>query len=370
MRHISFGARWFGIRGIAALVALQRLGVFASVALAAATNTTPPAISGTPVEGQTLTVSTGTWTGTGPITYSYQWQRCNPNGSACADIGGAVANTYVLGSADVGNTVRAVVTATDTPGPPTSAPSATTTAVTAAAAAAPVSTVPPTITGTPSSGQTLTAVEGTFTGAAPDPLTNQWQRCDATGAACIAIPTATTKTYLVPATDVGATLRVRVTATNASGAASATSVPTAVIAAGAPASLIQLPGGMKSVAAADVIGSERLILQRFVVNKLQPIRSRSPFTITFRVFDTRGYVVRDALVYVIGLPYNRIRRVTEAKTRRDGTVDFRLLATQLQPLKLGARLVIFARARVEGQPLLAGASTRRLVEIVFGASRS
>ena len=38
-------------------------------------NSVPPAISGSAVQGQTLTSSTGTWTGS-PASYVYQWQRC------------------------------------------------------------------------------------------------------------------------------------------------------------------------------------------------------------------------------------------------------------------------------------------------------
>ena len=57
-------------------------------------------------------------------------------------------------------------------------------------------------------------------------------------------------------------------------------------------------------------------------------------------------------------------------SRLNGTATFTIVPTRLQPLQLGARIVIFARARVEGDQLLAGASTRRLVEIVFGAPMS
>ena len=358
MAKISVTTRRTRFRGIAAVTAVALAGVFTSVGFAAAVNTVAPAISGTAAQGQTLTVSTGTWTGTGAITYTYRWQRCNTDASACANITGAVANTYTLGSADVGNTVRAVVTATDATGPPTEA-AAPVTAVVAAGAQ-------PTITGTPAVGQTLTAVEGTVAGAPPSTYTYQWQRCDATGAACVPIPTAVGKTYVLTAADLGRSLRVVVTATNATGSSGATSVPSAVIAAGAPASLIKLTNGLMSVAAADVTGRERLILSSFRVNTALPIRSRKSFTVSFQVTDTRGYRVRDALVYLIGLPYNRIGRVPEAKTQQDGTVTLTLLPTRLQPLKLGARLVIFARARVAGQKLLTGASSRRLVEIVFG----
>ena len=105
------------------------------------------------------------------------------------------------------------------------------------------------------------------------------------------------------------------------------------------------------------------------MQQTQPLHTRAPFRVTFTVTDTRGYVVRNALVYLIGLPYNRIQTVPEQKTGQDGTATFTLTPTSLQPLKVGARLVIFGRARVEGDSLLAGASTRRLVEVVFGAPR-
>ena len=75
-----------------------------------------PTISGTAQDGQTLTASPGSWTGTQPITYAYQWRRCNTSGASCADIAGATGSSYLATSADVGSTMRVVVTATNSAG--------------------------------------------------------------------------------------------------------------------------------------------------------------------------------------------------------------------------------------------------------------
>jgi len=72
-------------------------------------NTTAPAISGTAQVGQTLTVSNGTWTGTG-LSYARQWLRGGTN------IAGATNATYVLQAADEGTLISCRVTATNTGG--------------------------------------------------------------------------------------------------------------------------------------------------------------------------------------------------------------------------------------------------------------
>lgn len=76
---------------------------------------TAPAISGNAVEGQVLTASSGTWSGA-PASYRYQWQRCDPAGASCADLGGATNSAYAPTSADVGHALRVNVTATNSGG--------------------------------------------------------------------------------------------------------------------------------------------------------------------------------------------------------------------------------------------------------------
>jgi hypothetical protein len=68
----------------------------APVTPAAPTNTTPPAITGTARQGQTLTVSNGVWTGS--PTFTRQWKAAGVN------IAGATNATYVLTAAEVGRT--------------------------------------------------------------------------------------------------------------------------------------------------------------------------------------------------------------------------------------------------------------------------
>lgn len=88
----------------------------------------------------------------------------------------------------------------------------------------PVNTVAPTISGTPTVGQTLTANNGTWTGREPPTFTYQWR------AAGVAIVGATAKTYLLTASEVGKVITVAVTGRNWRGSASGTSAATAAVA--------------------------------------------------------------------------------------------------------------------------------------------
>jgi uncharacterized protein YukE len=181
----------------------------------------PPAITGTAAVGQTLTAVAGAWTGTAPISYAYQWQRCDASGGACVDITGSIGTGYLVGAADAGRTIRVRETASNSGGSASATSSAT--AVVPTPVVPPTAVAPPTLTGTPHLGQTLTAVPGTWTGTPPLAFTLQWLRCDATGAACTDVAGQTGTTYVLGTDDLGHTVRVRETASNAAGPVSATS---------------------------------------------------------------------------------------------------------------------------------------------------
>src|SRR6266487_2807360 len=79
-------------------------------------NTSLPTISGTAREGETLSASSGSWSGSTPMTFKYRWQRCNAGGGSCGNISGAKSQTYKLEHQDVGHTLRVSVTASNSGG--------------------------------------------------------------------------------------------------------------------------------------------------------------------------------------------------------------------------------------------------------------
>jgi polysaccharide biosynthesis protein PslG len=197
-------------------------------------NSAPPSISGSPVSGQTLTADAGTWSGA-TSSFTLEWDRCDSSGNSCAPVGGAGGSSYSLGSADVGNTLRVTVTATNKRGSSSASSAPTGVVATAPAPApapaptsAPSNTALPQINGVSQQGQTLTASTGTWAGT-PTSYAYQWNRCDTSGNSCNGISGATAQSYALAAGDVGATMRVVVAATNSGGTASVSSTPTAVV---------------------------------------------------------------------------------------------------------------------------------------------
>src|SRR5215218_8521725 len=187
-------------------------------------NTAPPAISGAAQTGRTLTATSGAWSGTLPISYTYEWQRCSSQAKSCKAIAGAVQQQYLLVAADVGKRLRVQVTARNTAGS-ASATSAATELV-AEPPLAPSNTALPVVSGEARVGATLTASAGEWSGTEPIELAYRWELCSPV---CADIAGATDPSYVVTQGDVGSRLRVRVTATNVAGIASATSAATELV---------------------------------------------------------------------------------------------------------------------------------------------
>jgi len=175
-------------------------------------------------DGDTLTLTPGSYSG--GVTPSEQWQRCDVN-AVCSDIPGATGTSYALTPDDVGNTIQVQETANNGTGSTIVFTDATDPVL----ARAPfVTDLQPSVSGTPSGGETLLADPGHWGGTPTITFAYQWQRCDALGATCLDITGATGTSYAVDGTaDAGATLRVAVSATNANGTTIATSLATTAV---------------------------------------------------------------------------------------------------------------------------------------------
>jgi hypothetical protein len=203
--------------GVAGTVALAR-------SAAAPQNTALPQISGTAKEGDTLTASNGTWSNT-PTSFAYQWRRCASDGRACGDITGATNQTYAVAAADVGRTLRVVVTASNADGKD-SATSAATDVVDSKSG--PVNSVKPAVSGTATVGEELRVSRGTWS-PTPTSFGFQWQRCTSTGTDCLNVAGAISSVYGVRTADVDHRMRALVTARTSAGRSTVASTPSSVV---------------------------------------------------------------------------------------------------------------------------------------------
>lgn len=182
------------------------------------TTTPNPTVNPTAVVGKALTANTGTWAPV-PDSFTYQWRRVASNG-AVTPIAGATAKTYTPVAADAGLRLQVATTASKSGHVARTTYSNPTAAVLQGFTTAPT----PTRSGTTIVGKTLTGSVGGTWSPTPDSLTYQWLRDG------VAIPGATSLTYVLTSADQGHYLRFRVTATKAGYATTAkTSSQTAAI---------------------------------------------------------------------------------------------------------------------------------------------
>ena len=190
-------------------------------------NTALPVISGPVRDAGVLSASPGTWTGTVPQARAYRWRRCDATGDGCADIAGATASTYRLTTADVGTTIRVVVTSANAAG----SEAVTSLRTPLVSPDPPANVVLPVVTGEPRDGRTLAADHGEWSGTPDVRYAYRWQRCSGPldKLVCADIDGAASRTYLLRTADADHRIRLVLTAANEGGAASATAVPTGVV---------------------------------------------------------------------------------------------------------------------------------------------
>jgi hypothetical protein len=325
-------------------------------------NTAEPAISGRAEQGRTLQASNGSWSGSQPMTFAYQWVRCGPNGGRpdggdCAIVSDATSRRYRLGGGDVGFRMRFRVTASNADGSRTVASNPT-----AVVTGPPVNTSQPWPRGTMLVGQVVTAEPGTWTGRSPISFSYQWLRCNTQGGECTAIGVASRSYQLTPA-DVNHKVRFNVTARNSLGSKSVISTESAVVTEPLPPGAIRLPSGEISIPASSVPSNHRLVVAQVVFSP-NPVRTqRQVVTVRVRAKDTRGFVVRDALVFVRSTP-----RVTTGGDRQltttDGWVTYQLAPNGNFPRpRRGYNVQFFTKVYRSGDPALGGVAGYRLVQL-------
>ena len=358
-RHLG---SWLAIGALAAVGGALALPSAASTAAAAAPrNTGEPAISGRAEQGRRLSSSRGSWSGTSPISYAYRWLRCGadggrPDGSDCIAVTGATSAGYTLVADDVGFRMRVRVTATNADGSQTVASNPTETVV-----GPPTLVSQPLVVGSLVNGSVVRADPGTWTGRQPISFTFRWLRCNSAGGDCVATGS-TARTYRLISADLGHRIRFEVTARNAVGSGTTLSGESGIVSEPLPAGAVRLPTGEVSIPATSIPANQRLVAAEVRFSPTVITSRKQTITVRIRARDTRGYVVRDAFVFIRSTP-----KVTTGGDRRltatDGWLTYELVPEIDFPTKARTAVQFFVKVYRNGDPPLGGVYGSRLVQV-------
>ena len=169
-------------------------------------NSSSPVISGIVKDRQTLSVTSGSWSGNPVGIISYQWQRCSDrNQSDCTDLVGETRTSYNLTFNDVNKHLRVQVTSKNRVGTGTIISALTNQIMYATQLQS-----APFAIGFAQVGQKWIATPGTWVGAESPSFGYQWQNCASLEAStCTDISGATQLNYTAQTSDIGKYLRLK-----------------------------------------------------------------------------------------------------------------------------------------------------------------
>jgi hypothetical protein len=160
------------------------------------------------------------------------------------------------------------------------------------------------------------------------------------------------------AADTGATLGSCAARTTSS---SGTGTGTGAAASGGGGAIFV--GGRVSVPATGLSCGDRLLVTRVATTPKTVRKTQTVVTARFVIVNDKGLLVRGATVWMRSAPLGYVKASVKKKTAVDGRVGFQLWTTIKLPLRRGGRLVLFARATLEGTPLISCVTGRRLISV-------
>ena len=150
--------------------------------------------------------------------------------------------------------------------------------------------------------------------------------------------------------------------TSTSTTTSTTSTPTTTTTTSGPEGQIRLANGKTSIPITSVVLPARLVIDSVHFLPGVVTSRRAPVAVRVHVSDTRGFVVRGALVFLRSTPLVT-STPAEQVTNQSGFVTLTAFPRATFPLKRGYHVQFFLRTRKDGDSLLAGVSSRRLAQV-------